>query len=267
MIADTLKPPVVLVIAGHDPTGGAGVHADIETVASLGGQTVSLITALTAQNTRCAERCVAQPRAAFEHQAKVLLEDVAVQACKIGLLGSAALAEATAALLAAQPGLPVVLDPVLVAGTGDPLAEEHLPAAIREHLVPRATVLTPNRAEALALQPGAASPEEAAMGIVEAGAGFVLVTGGDADTDTVVNALYGRNGHIRNYTWERFAGRFHGSGCTLSAATAALLALGAEPLEAIRQAQQFTHDALRHAYRLGRGQLHPNRFFRLRSAD
>lgn len=267
MIADALRPPVVLVIAGHDPTGGAGIQADIETIASLGGHAVSLLTALTAQNTARAEACRAQPREDFERQAALLLEDIAVQACKIGLLGNAALAEATAALLAARAALPVVLDPVLAAGTGDRLGEDSALAAMLELLVPRATVLTPNLREALTLCPGAASAGEAAAALIERGAALVLITGGDEQTEAVTNVLYGPQGRIQSYTWARLPGVYHGSGCTLSAAIATFLALGAEPVEAVGQAQQFTQEALRHAYRFGHSQLHPNRFFRLRCAD
>jgi hydroxymethylpyrimidine/phosphomethylpyrimidine kinase len=251
-------PPVVLAISGHDPTGAAGVQADIEAVAQCGARCASLVTALTAQNTATFDAIFPQPIAVLRQAADVLLADMRFSACKIGLVGSPAIANFIADLLARMEPLPIVVDPVLRAGAGTRLADDETVEIYRQRLLPFCTVLTPNCAEARALA-GCEDTAEAARRLCELGAANVLVTGADEATPGVVNILYASSGNTIRYEYDRIPGRFHGSGCTLSAALTAFLARGIEVEPAARLAQDYTHDALCRGRALGRGQLHPDR--------
>lgn len=253
--------PVVLVFSGLDPTGGAGLAADLEAIASQGCHPAPVATALTVQDTRDVLRFEPVAPGLLVEQARAVLEDMPVAAVKIGMVGTATVAECIHTLLAERPELPVVLDPVLGSGVGTPLAEPGLEQALTSLLVPLATVATPNGPEALRLVPEADSPEAAALALLEAGCGHVLLTGGHEAGDAVVNRLYGGRRLLETFRWERLPGAFHGSGCTLAGALAGLLAQGREIFGAVHQAQQYTHEALRAAYRAGRGQRLPNRLF------
>lgn len=255
-------PPVVLVVSAHDPSGAAGVQADIESINANGCRAVSVITALTAQNTHTFESLLPQSSVAFRRQAELLLDDIQVAACKIGMVGSAAIAAEIAAILdRLGRDMPVVLDPVLRTGTGADVAPGGIASVLLEHLVPRTTVLTPNVSEALALT-GKADKSAAAAALLASGCGNVMVTGADAGGPRVINSLYAGDGRAEDYEWERLEGVYHGSGCTLAAAIAAQLARRRPLREAVSIAQQFTFDSLRRAHRLGRSQLHPNRCHR-----
>lgn len=250
--------PVVLVIAGLDPSGGAGLVADVQTITALGAHPAAVATTITVQDTRNAHQRFPLPAALVRDQAAAVLADMPVAAIKLGLLGNAAVAQAVAALLAAHASIPVVLDPVLVAGGGAALADDDLLAALRD-LLPRTTLLTPNGAECRRLAPAHRAPAAQARALLECGCGYVLLTGGDDDSADVRNHLFGPAGEERSYRWPRLAGSFHGSGCTLAAAAAAGLAHGLPVAAAVTEAQQFTWTALRGARRLGRGQRIPDR--------
>jgi hydroxymethylpyrimidine/phosphomethylpyrimidine kinase len=253
------RPPVVLAISGHDPTGAAGVQADIEAVARCGARCATLITATTAQNTGTFDSLFPRSVAELRRAADLLLEDMHFDACKIGLIGSAAVAAFIAELLPKIGRIPVVIDPVLRAGTGEPVADERLVEAYRRKLLGRCTIATPNCAEARRLGEHE-DAQEAARRMLETGAANVLVTGADEATPAVVNVLYRSSGDPVRYEYDRIPGRFHGSGCTLSAALAAYLARGHGIESAVGLAQAYTHRALRGAFAFGRGQLHPDRF-------
>lgn len=242
-------PPNVLAFAASDPTGGAGMQADILTLARLGCQPLSALTALTVQDTRGVHRLQALEAALVTEQARCLLAELPVAAFKIGVVASAANAQAIAAILAAYPRVPVVLDPVLASGRGDALADAGVPAALLEHLLARTTVLTPNTLEAEALGGVAAC--------LARGCRYVLLTGTHADTPEVVNTLHDAHGVVRADRWPRLAASYHGSGCTLAAAIAARLALGDAVPEAARAAQEFTWRALERGFRPGSGQHLP----------
>ncbi|MGE0387337.1 MAG: hydroxymethylpyrimidine/phosphomethylpyrimidine kinase [Gammaproteobacteria bacterium] len=250
---------VVLAIGGHDPTGGAGIQADIEAIQAQGCTAVTLVTALTAQNTTRVQACRPADRDALVEQARVLLDDVDIDAIKIGLVPDTAIATAVAEILDRLPKRPVVCDPVLAAGTGDALARAGVAAALIDRIAPRTTVMTPNVPEALALVPQAGSAEAAAAALIATGTQYVLLTGTHAPTEEVENALFERGGCRRRDCWQRLPGSFHGSGCTLAAALAARLALGEDIDGAAHAAQRFTWNALARALRVGRGQLHPDR--------
>jgi len=241
-------PPNVLVLAASDPTGGAGLQADVLTLASLGCHPLSVLTALSVQDTHgvVALHCLDAER--IIEQARCVLADAPVRAVKIGVVGSAAAARVIASLLAEHPAVPVVLDPVLASARGDPLGDA---VTLRELLAPRATVATPNSEEAQAL----GGPEA----LLASGCAYVLVTGAHEPGAFVVNTLYGAAGVIRQDRWPRLPGSYHGSGCTLASAIAARLAHGDEVSEAVRRAQDYTWCALERGYRPGGGQFVPDR--------
>jgi hydroxymethylpyrimidine/phosphomethylpyrimidine kinase len=255
-----LPPPIVLTFAGSDPTGGAGLQADVLTAAGMGCHPLSVVTALTVQDTHGVASLHPVDTARVRMQAERLLEDVAVGAIKLGVLGSTANVEAIAAILADHADIPVVLDPVLASGRGDELASDEMVAAIRELLVPQATVVTPNSLEARRL--GRESTlTAAARRLIECGAEYVLVTGTHEPGSEVVNTLYDSGGVVREDRWPRLAGSYHGSGCTLASAIAAALAKGRSVPDAAREAQEFTWQALAAGFRTGAGQQLPDRFF------
>ena len=246
-----LPPPLVLSFAATDPTGGAGLQADVLTLAALGCHPLSVATAITVQDTHGVARVQPLDARLVAEQAERLLGELAVAAFKIGVVASAANAQAIAAVLGARPRVPVVLDPVLASGRGDALADAAVLAAMREHLLPRTTVLTPNTLEAHALG-----------GVAEClarGCRYVLVTGTHADTPEVVNTLHGARGVLREDRWPRLPGSYHGSGCTLASAIAARLAHGDPVPEATRAAQDYTWHALQRGFRPAGGQYLPVR--------
>ncbi len=253
--------PIVLCLSGHDPGGGAGVQADIETVAALGGHAASLITTHTVQDSRDVSRVVAADPALLREQADTLLADVEVSAVKIGLLGAPAQASFIAELID-RLGRPVVLDPVLRAGGGADLASVELIAAIKRELLRRTEVLTPNAAEARRLA-GLDDLEACGAALVANGARHVLITGGDEpanDKDgAVINRWHRHDGKPRTFSWPRLPGPFHGAGCTLASAIATLLAQGLPVGEALTDAQAYVHGALSRSFAPGKGRRVPGR--------
>lgn len=251
-------PATVLCLSGHDPGGGAGLCADLQTLAAHGVHGFSVVTALTVQDSRDVRRVVATDAALLDAQLQVLLADSRPDAVKLGLIGSAAQLVVIAAHLA-RLDVPVVCDPVLRAGGGSPLVAEDYPAALRRLLLPRVTVLTPNASETRRLVPGAGGDLEACADALRAdGAGWVLVTGGDEPGDTVINRVHAAAGR-RDCIWPRLPETFHGAGCTLASAIAARLALGDDPDTAIDTGQRWTQGALARAFAAGGGRRIPGR--------
>ena len=265
------SPPIVLAFSAADPSGGAGMQADILTLASLGCHPLSVLTAITVQDTLGVEGVQALDADWVADQARCLLEDMPVDVFKIGALGSVENIAAIAEILSDYPDVPLVLDPVLASGRGDELASEPMLHALRELLLPRTTILTPNSTEArrLAENEDDADPALAvcAQRLLDAGCEYVLITGTHEPATEVVNTLYGRSGVVRSDSWERLPGSYHGSGCTLASAIAALLANGLEMPEAVREAQDYTWSTLAKAYRPGMGQFLPDRLFWARDEE
>lgn len=261
MNRDSHALPVVLAFAGHDPSGGAGLQADIEAIASQGAHAATVVTALTVQDTQDVSRYTSIEPAHVSAQARAILEDMPVAVFKLGMLGSVENAEAVHAILTDYPEIPVVIDPVLASGRGTNLGGKELIAAFRELLLPITTILTPNGPEARALAPEADTLDACAFAILEHGTDYVLVTGGHEPAPAVINRLYGDQRLLETFHWERLPYSYHGSGCTLAASIAAQLARGRTPLAAVREAQDYTWRTLRHGYRPGLGQHLPNRFF------
>ena len=268
-----LLPPIVMVFAASDPSGGAGLQADIMTLSSMGCHPLSVVTALTVQDSAGGEDVLAIDADWVSDQARALLEDMSVSAFKVDMLGSVENIAAIAEIISDYPDIPLVLDPVLSSGRGDELASEDMIAALRELLLPQTTLLTPNSIEARRLALDESNEEddpdlaECARRLVGAGAEYVLITGTHEHTPQVVNSLYGENGLIRADPWERLPGSYHGSGCTLASAIAANLANGLELAEAVRDAQDYTWQALENGFRPGMGQYLPDRFFWAREPE
>jgi hydroxymethylpyrimidine/phosphomethylpyrimidine kinase len=259
-------PPLVLTFAASDPSGGAGVQADLLTLASMGCHPLSVITAITVQDSLGVEGVLAIDADWVADQARRLLEDMPVDAFKIGVLGSVENIAAIAEIVSDYPDVPLIFDPVLASGRGDELASDDMTHAMRELLLPQTTILTPNSAEVRLLAESdddddTRSLAECAAALVEKGCEYVLVTGTHENTPDVVNTLYDKSGIVRTDSWPRLPGSYHGSGCTLASAIAAMLANGLALGDAVREAQEFTWQALRKAYRPGMGQFFPDRLF------
>jgi hydroxymethylpyrimidine/phosphomethylpyrimidine kinase len=254
-------PPVVMSFAGVDTTGGAGIQADIESLASIGCHAAPVVTAITIQDTQNVKSYAAVEAALVIEQARTVLEDMSVSTFKIGMLGSVENVEAIHTILMDYPDIPVVLDPILLAGGGGVLADEDLIDAMVNLLFPLTTVLTPNSREARALAPEADSLDACAQELLEGGCEYVLITGTHERTAEVINSLYGNRRQLESYAWERLPNSYHGSGCTLAAAVAGLLAHGVDPVVAVHEAQDFTWQSLKYGYRVGMGQHLPNRLF------
>lgn len=253
--------PNVLVIAGHDPSGGAGLQADIEAVAGQRAHAATVPTLLTCQNTHNVYDVMPVDHGFFQACIDRLLADMQFAAIKIGVVASpeqVAIIRATAEKLAPAP---LVVDPVLKAAGGGRLADDPVAEALVDDLLDMTTVATPNAAEARRLCDGesglAACGERLA-----AQARHVLITGGDEPGDCAVNTLYTQNETARAWRWPRLAGSYHGSGCTMASTLAARLAHGDDPVTAIDNAQRITWNALEAGLGVGSGQPIPRRLHR-----
>lgn len=265
--------PLVMSFAATDPSGGAGLQADILSIASMGCHPLSVVTAITVQDTSGVDDVLAMDADWVVDQARAMLEDVPVAAFKIGLLGSVENIPAIAEVLADYPDVPLVLDPVLSSGRGDELADDDMLDAMRELLIPQTTIITPNSIEARRLaineddENDDPSLEECAKRILAMGCEYVLITGTHEQTSKVTNTLYNEKGVVRADSWERLPGIYHGSGCTLASAIAALLAQDVAVPEAVMEAQEYTWQTLKSGFRPGMGQHIPDRLFWARSEE
>ncbi|MDB5748764.1 MAG: hydroxymethylpyrimidine/phosphomethylpyrimidine kinase [Massilia sp.] len=248
--------PSVLVFAGLDPSGGAGLAADVLAIAAQGAHALPVATALTVQDNNRVHAVAPVDTALVLRQAQALLDTCDIRAVKIGIPGNRANAEAIAAFLGRlrerDPQLPIVLDPVLASGHGDPLAEGD-PLEALAGLLAVATIALPNEPEASVIG-----------GFPCAVAGFpaaqLLVTGGHGDGPFVTNRWYVQGQLVRRWRWPRLPGAFHGSGCTLAAALAGRLALGEGMPEAVDTAQAYCYRALVQSFAIAPGQRIPRRF-------
>ena len=260
-------PPIVLVFAANDPSGGAGMQADLLTLSSMGCHPLPVITALTVQDTRGVEDVFPIDADWVADQARCVLEDMPVAAFKIGVMGSVDNISAIAEIVSDYPDIPLILDPVLASGRGDELANDDMLIAMRELLIPQTTIITPNSMEArrLALDDRNEGDDpsliECANRIIASGCEYVLITGTHENTQQVINTLYGEDGVVSAESWPRLPGQFHGSGCTLASAIAATIANGLPMSEAVKDAQEYTWQTLKSAFRAGMGQHIPDRLF------
>jgi hydroxymethylpyrimidine/phosphomethylpyrimidine kinase len=260
-------PPIVLSFAASDSCGGAGVQADILTLASMGCHPLSVITAITVQDTAGVDDVMAIDAEWVAAQARAVLEDMPVDVFKIGMLGSVEIITAIAEVISDYPDIPLVLDPVLASGRGDELASEDMLAAMRELLLPQTTIVIPNSIEARRLAQdddddyGILSLNQCAARLLAMGCEYVLITGTHENTFEVINSLYQAGGVVRTDSWQRLTESYHGSGCTLASAVAAALANGLPIAEGVFEAQAYTWQSLKSGFRLGMGQHLPNRLF------
>jgi hydroxymethylpyrimidine/phosphomethylpyrimidine kinase len=262
----TYFPPLVLAIGGHDPGGGAGIQADIESITANACHAATAISCLTVQDTCDVSRLIPVEPKQLVAQARAVLDDCRVNVIKIGLLGEPSLAQTLIALLEEYPDIPVILDPVLTAGGGSELANNQLLEIIRLRLLPLCTLITPNSLEARRLCGADLPLDDCARTLLSHGTKSVLITGTHEDSVEVSNRLYDHSGLLDRSSWERLAGSYHGSGCTLASAIAARLAQGDSLLDAVRRGQRYSWEALKHGYRTGRCQAIPNRLYPLRQA-
>jgi hydroxymethylpyrimidine/phosphomethylpyrimidine kinase len=258
---------IALTIAGSDSGGGAGIQADLKTFSALGVYGASVITALTAQNTLRVEAVHVVPPDFVLAQMRAVAADLQVDAIKIGMLGTAPVIEAVAEGLADYPGIPVILDPVMMAASGDPLLDPDAVDALRSVLIPLATLITPNLAEAAALLACSPAGNEYEMAMQawqlrDAGAKGVLVKGGHGDGPTSIDILFAGIEPVRLEAPRIDTRNTHGTGCTLSAAIAAGLAKKMPLPEAVAMAKDYVTAAIFAADSLdigsgqGRGPVH-----------
>jgi hydroxymethylpyrimidine/phosphomethylpyrimidine kinase len=252
------QPPIVLVFAGNDPTGGAGLGADIETLAAVGCHGAPVITCLTVQDTHNVHKVIPLTGAQVFEQSEVLLKDLPINAIKIGLLGHVDIVAALRTVLLNYRHLPVIFDPILAAGGGKLLADKTLRQAIIHDLLPLTQIITPNTQEAYALTQ-ATTLHQAAQQLLDYGCQFVCLTGTHNDTTEVVNTLYSQTQKPITWQWARLPAVYHGSGCTLAASLAGLLAQGKAIKEAVYEAQQYTWTSLQRGYQPSQGQYLPYR--------
>ena len=266
-------PPTVLVFAANDPSGGAGLMADVLTLASLGCHTLPIITAITVQDSAGVQEFHAVDSEIVDEQARFILEDIKIDAIKVGMVGSVENLAVIAEIASDYPDIPLILEPVFSMGRGEELSNEELISAMRELLIPHSLIVTPNNTEARLLASDDPDEQEeipldaAAQRILECGCEYVLIAGTHEKTPKVVNTLYSRLGRVRTDQWERLPGSYHGAGATLASAIAGALANGVEIADAVRDAQDYTWQALSQAFRPGMGQFIPDRMFWARSSD
>ena len=239
--------PVTLCFSGLDPSGGAGLQADIESISALGGHAAVIATALTVQDSQRVYDFQLTAPEFMREQALRVLADLPVACTKLGMLGSAAAVRTVFESLHAFRHLPVVLDPVLSANSGGNLAQQDLRDALLAAL-PLTTIITPNSVEARLLA-GCDDLTEAVARLTEAGAENIWLKGGHEPGDQLINRLYCKGELMLKSSLPRLEGEFHGSGCTLAAALAAGLASGMPLLAAVEQSQHFVTAALTHADR------------------
>ena len=259
-------PPQVLVFAASDPSSGAGIQADLLTLASLGCHPLTALTGLTVQDTVGVQSIHPVNPELLEQQARTILEDMPVVAFKVGVLGSVENVLAVAEIVGDYPEIPLILDPVLASGRGDDLSGEDIIQAIREMLLPQTTLVTPNAPEARRLAENDEDESEpdiatCAERLIALGVQYVLITGTHESTPDVVNTLYSQEGKLREDRWPRLPGSYHGSGCTLASAITGCIANGASMEEAVRDGQDYTWQTLKNGFRGGMGQFIPDRLF------
>lgn len=250
-------PPRILAIAGSDSSGGAGIQADIKTITMLGGYAMTAVTAITAQNTVGVQGIAGIAPEMVAQQIASCIDDIGVDAVKIGMLSSP---EVIAAVAGALEGVtaPIVLDPVMIATSGAVLVGADAVAALRETLFPRAALITPNLPELAALAGRALASHEtmvvAAMELAAATGAAVLAKGGHADSATITDVLIVPGAAPVSFTHARIdTPHTHGTGCTLSSAIATLLGRGETLPEAVRQARDFVLRAIQAAPGYGAG--------------
>jgi len=254
-----MTPTTVLCFSGHDPSGGAGIQADIETLISHQCHPCTVITALTEQDSANINKLIPQQAENVLAQARLILKDMSISAIKIGLLASVEIAQAVKQILIENPNIPVILDPVLAAGGGTELANDELINAINQ-LLPLVYIITPNSVEARRLT-NETDLESCGLALLKQGCDYVLITGEHEGMPTVTNQLFHEGKLLESFQWNRLPEKYHGSGCTLATSIAAMTALKFDPFNTVLEAQEYTWSTLEAACPIGKGQHIPNRLF------
>ena len=247
--------PIVLCFSGLDPSGGAGIQADIEAINAMGAHAASIITCLTVQDTQNVYEISPIGPDLIARQAAAIFDEMPVKLIKVGLIGSAEVAQVIADILQQQPEIPLVLDPILAAGGGSELASEALLAILKTDIIPRCRLITPNIPEARRLTGHASDLIQA---LPQLGAEACLLTGSHDDTPEVNHLLLTSDSQYQ-WRYPRLPHEYHGSGCTLAASIAARLAQDITIEQAVKQALDYTYETLENAQPLGKGQWIPLR--------
>lgn len=253
--------PVVMTFSGSDPTGGAGIQADIETLFGLGCHCTAVVTAITAQDTTSLKDYTPTPTYLVIEQARAVLNETAVDAFKIGIIGNLDNLVAIYTIIKEHPTIPVVL--VITPGAVGTLENPDIEMvnAFTTLLCPISTLLVIDKKAAQILAPGADTVDAYAQKIMETGCQYVLIKNCHEMPDTVENTLYGNHRRLETFTWERIPGNYHGCGCTLTAALTGLLGHKIDLMEAVIEAQKYTWDCIKKGIRFGTGSQLPNRLF------
>ncbi|MCA0913598.1 bifunctional hydroxymethylpyrimidine kinase/phosphomethylpyrimidine kinase [Marinobacter nauticus] len=247
------------MLSGLDPSGGAGIQADIQAITSIGAHPLPVLTCLTVQDTRNVYGAEPVSPDLIKQQLECLAQDTPIHAIKTGALGNAEVVEVLVEFVQKHSGVPLIVDPVIKAAGGGDLADDALVTAMKDKLFARAEMITPNGIE-LAQLGGSDDPAEAARNLLQTGCESVLATGGHGTGIHIINTLYNHAPEPMEWEVERVgANEYHGTGCTLAAAIAAGRAMGLSPRAAISQAQNYVHRALLHALTVGQGQRVPDR--------
>ena len=247
----------VLLFSGLDPSGAAGVSADIETINQFGITPLPIITTLTVQNTQNVTFLEATNNSLIQAQFKSIKEDIDFKVVKIGLLGSSSQIKAISKLLINRPDLSIVLDPIIVSSSDNELSTDSMIEAMRSDLIPLCSLLTPNLSELSSLAPSL--NEQSAVASLKCP--WVLVTTSDSSEAEIEHRLYHHSNLVSKFTYKKLPGNYHGSGCTLSSAISALIATDVSVEDSCRRALDYTYQTLLNAKKLGKMQYHPNRTY------
>ena len=252
---DRPKADSVLLFSGLDPSGAAGISADIETINQFGLSPHPIITTLTAQNTQRVESIEVVKNSLLDQQFNLIVEDISINTVKIGLLGSASQIETISRLISKINPVNVIVDPILISGTQENLSSIKMIQAMKKYLFPKSLLLTPNLEELNLLAPGLTEQEA----VKSLNCGWILVTTSDSSKIDIEHRLYNKSTLVRKFKYKKIPGKFHGSGCTLSSAISALLVKGADIEEDCDQGLAYTYQCLLNAKKLGKMQYHPIR--------
>lgn len=261
-------PPVVMVVGGMDPSGGAGLCADIQTLSAMGCHAAPVAAAVTVQDTASVMSFQLVDLDLIQAQMQAVFDDMPVSAVKTGMLGNREIVSAVAEVLKQRPDIPLIVDPVLASNNNDCLSEDSLTRSIIELLLPIAALISPNIPEAALLAgkqlTGIVDADECAALLYSSDSHCeCMITGTHAETTEVVNRYYRQGSMVREWTWPRLQFEYHGSGCTLASAIAAGIAQGMEIEQSLEQAQRFVISSLQSGFKPGHGQHIPNRLCKL----
>ena len=250
-----LPADTVLLFSGLDPSGAAGIVADIETINQFGMTSLPIITTLTVQNSQEIKLVETTSESLIEAQFQAITDDISFQTVKIGLLGSLGQINTIIKLLNTRPELSIILDPVITSGNDEVLLDEDVINVMRNELIPLATILTPNLTELNRLAPGL--DEQSAVSSLDCP--WILVTTADNSDVDIEHRLYHHSELVGQFLYKKLPGKYHGSGCTLSSAISALIASDVPVKIACKRALDYTYQTLLSAKKLGKMQYHPNR--------